>query len=96
MVVVDLENGHGIHQNGHCFVTLFLVFGVCFWKVSLCKEQSTHNWRADTRDPTAPLKQNLFDRLTVSRVPCVLCPVSCLVVSCRVLGGGVFPGAAHL
>ena len=28
MVMVDLENGNGIHQNGHCFVTLFLCF-VC-------------------------------------------------------------------
>ena len=89
MVVVDPEIGYGLHQNGHCFVTLFLVFGVCFWKVSLCKEQSTHNWRADTGDPTAPLKQNLCDRLTVSRVPCVLCPVSCLVVVCPRSGTSV-------
>ena len=81
MVMVDPEIGYGIHQNGHCFVTLFLVFGVCFWKVSLCKEQSTHNCRVDTGDPTAPLKQNLCDRLTVSRVSRAPCRVlSCLVV----------------
>ena len=83
VVMVDLENGVGTHQNGHCFVP-------CFW--CLVCDSGKFCCAKNNQLTTAPSKQNLRDRLTVFRVPCVLCPVSCLVVSCRVLGGGVSHG----